>query len=337
MARFNRTMALVVGQGGQQGFEITNLRVAFEIVKSDSRNPNKSTIRIFNLSPSSRRAIEKPDVRCVLRAGYEEESGPLECFNGNVTFSWTAKEGPDIITTLELGDGIVAYRDSVVSIGYGAGATSRQIIEQIASRMGLPLQMPNDAPSRAWANGFSSQGSARAALDRVTRGAGLAWSIQNGTLQIVRAGGTTNRTVFEIAADTGMIGSPERQRKGSGQAVQTRDQATGQNRRAASATEQWDGWRVKSLMLPTLLPNDRVKLKSAYAEGVMRIKEIRHIGDTHQGDWISEMTLVDPNRSASDRRGERPATSQQVRQSNPGGGLPTPPVPPGGGGIQGAG
>lgn len=328
MARFDRVCSLIVGVGGQRGFEITNLRIQFEIVKTDSRNPNKSTIKIYNLSPSSRSAIEKPDVRCVLRAGYVEENGPLECFNGNVLFSWSAKDGPDIITTLELGDGAVPFRDAVVSLGYGAGVNSRQIIEAIAGRMGLPLQMPSDVPTRTWANGFSSQGSARSALDRVTQGAGLSWSIQNGTLQVVRSGGTTNRTVFEIAVDSGMIGSPERQRKGSGSAIQTTDQATGQTRRAASANEQWDGWRVKSLILPTLLPNDRVKLKSQFAEGVMRIKEIRHIGDTHDGDWISELTLIDPSRSPNDRRGERPAPSGQVRQSNAGGGLPTPPIPP---------
>lgn len=328
MARFDRVCSLLVGPAGGRGFEITNLRIKFEITKDTDRNPNKSTIQIYNLQPSSRAAIEKPDVRCVLKAGYAEENGPLECYNGNVIFSWTAKEGPDIITTLELGDGAVAFRDGVVSIGYGAGVTSRQILEQIASRMGLTLQMPGDAPSRTWANGFSSHGAARSALDRVTRGAGLSWSIQNGVLQVVRVGGTTNRTVFELAVDTGLLGSPERQRKGAGSAITTTDQATRTRRRAASATERWDGWRVKSLILPTLLPNDRVKLKSAYAEGVMRIKEIRHIGDTHDGDWVSELTLVDPSLSPNDRRGERPAPSGQVRQSNPGGGLPTPPIPP---------
>lgn len=333
MARFDRVCSLVVGAGGSRGFEISNLRVKFEISKTDSRNPNKSSITIFNLSADSRRAIERPDVRCVLRAGYSEENGPLECFNGSVLFSWSAKEGPNVITTLELGDGAVPFRDAVVSIGYGAGVTSRQIITRLAESMGLPLQMPNDAPSRTWANGFSSQGAARSALDRVTRGAGLSWSIQNGTLQVVRSGGTTNRTAFEIAVDTGLLGSPERQRKGSGSAIQTTDQATRTPRRAASATEQWDGWRVRTLLLPTLLPNDRVKLKSQFAEGVMRIKEIRHLGDTHEGDWVSEMVLIDPTRSSNDRRGERPAPSGQVRQSNAGGGLPVPPIPPTSGGA----
>lgn len=328
MARFDRVYSLVVGPGGGQGFEITNLRLQFEITKDDNRNPNKSNIKIYNLSPTSRQAIERPDVKCVLKVGYSEESGPLECFNGHVLFSWTTKEGPNVITTLELGDGAVTFRDSVVSLGYGAGVTSRQIIERIASQMGVPLQMPDDAPSRAWANGFSSVGAARSALDRVTRGAGLTWSIQNGTLQIVRAGGTTNRTVFDIAVDSGLIGSPERQRKGPGSTITTTDQATRQRRRAASATERWDGWLIKSLILPTLSPNDRIKLTSQFAEGVLRIKEIRHIGDTHEGDWITELKAVDPSLNRNDRRNQRPAPSGQVRQSNPGGGLPVPPIPP---------
>lgn len=323
MPRFDRVCSLVVSRAGQAGVEVNGLRIKFDIVKNDSRNPNKSRIQIYNLAPSTRQALERPDVTCRLRAGYVEDTGLLECFTGNVVFSWSAKDGPDVVTTLELGDGAVPFRDATVSLGYGPGASSRDVIRAIAGRMGLPLQMPDDVPVHTWQTGFSTHGSARSALDRVTRGAGLSWSIQDGALQVVRAGGTTNRTVFEIAVDTGMLGSPERQRKGSGQAVTTTDQATGNPARVASASEQWDGWRVRALMLPTLLPNDRVKLKSQFAEGVMRIKELRHTGDTHDGDWVTEMVLVDPTRSSTDRRGERPAPATQVRQSNSGGGLPT--------------
>lgn len=318
MPRFDRAYALVVGQSGQDGYKIDNLRVVFEISKDDTKNPNRSRIQVYNLAPATRAALEKPDTRCILKAGYGEESGPLELFQGEVTYAWTGYDGADVVTTLELGDGAKAYRNTVISLSYPAGVTARQVIRDIAQKMALALTMPNDAPDRAWQMGLSFHGAARNALDKVTAGAGLAWSIQNGTLQVIRRGGNTNRTVFDLAADSGLIGSPERQRQGPQAAVQVEDIATRQTRRVEAEKTAFDGWRIRSLLLPTLLPGDRVKLSARGVEGVLTIKDLRHIGDTHGGDWITEMRLVDPTAAATDSRAKRPSSATQTRQSNAG-------------------
>jgi hypothetical protein len=319
MPRFDRAYSLIVGPGGGSGVEITDLRITFSITKDDKKAPNHSKITVYNLSPTTRAALEKPDTRCVLKAGYLEEEGPLEVFQGDVTFAWTSFEGPDVLTTLELGDGAKAYRNAVITLSYPAGASSTIALRDVARRMGLSLSIPNDAPARTWAGGLSFHGAARTALDKITAGTGLSWSIQGGVLQVVRRGGTTNRTVVELAADSGLIGSPERHRKGPQEAIQVTDEATQRRRRAAAATEAYDGWRVRSLLLPTIAPGDRIKLAARAAEGVLVAKEVRHIGDSHGGDWITEMLLADPSTIRTDTRGQRPANNTQVRQSNAGG------------------
>jgi hypothetical protein len=316
--RFDRAYSLIVGPGGGTGVEIDNLRLTFEISKDDRKKPNRSQIEIYNLAPDRRAALEKPDTRCVLKAGYWEEEGPLEVYRGDVVFAWTAYDGPDVITTLELGEGNATYRDSVITKGYPAGITAHQVLRDLAKQMGLTLSLPDDAPNRSWSGGLSLHGSARSALDKVTAAAGLSWSIQGGTLQVIRRGGNTNRTVFDLAADSGLIGSPERQRQGRQAAAQVTDQATNRPRRV-QAESGFDGWRVKSLLLPTLLPGDRVKLSARGVDGVLTIKDLRHIGDTHDGDWITELRLVDPSKAEADKRNERPRSQTQNRQSNAGG------------------
>lgn len=341
MPRFGRVYSLIVGQGGGQGIEVASntLRLTFEITKTDEKHPNRSTIKIYNLKPENRSALERKGVRCILRAGYAEESGPVTMFEGDVVFAWSRFEPPDVVTTLELGEGAKAIRDSMVSLGYGRGITSTQALRDVAGRMGLALTMPDDAPERTWENGLSFHGPARTALDKITHGSGLSWSIQNGGLQVLRSNGTSNRTVFELAADTGLLTAPERERKGAQEAAaEVTDEATKKKRRVASATQEVDGWRVRSLLLPSLVPGDRVKLNSRTVQGVFAIKELRHIGDTHGGDWATELKLVDPQAATTDKRAQTPPGRTVVRQT-PSQPLPLPPPEPPVvlGGIGGAG
>lgn len=290
---FDRVARLVVGRGGSSGVEIQGLRMAFQITKTSSRNPNNSTIRVWNLSRETRAKLERPDTRCVLYAGYAEAQGALKCFEGDVTFAWSRAERADVITEFQLGEGAVATRDSMTSRGYRAGATTRRALEDIAADMGLPLVMADSLPGRTYGGGLALHGPSRTALDKVTRAAGLAWSIQGGALQIVRAGGGTTRRAIVLAADSGMVEGPQRVRQGQQQAAQVRDELTNERRRVASATQGYDGWRVRSLLLPTLLPGDPVRLEGKFVTADLIVRDLTHTGDTHEGAWQTEALLVD--------------------------------------------
>ncbi|WP_456281591.1 hypothetical protein M1D55_19305 [Cupriavidus sp. JZ107] len=294
MARFNRVYRALIGPAGRPGIEIKPpIRVTFDIDKDASEQPNPHKIRFFNLAPATRKGIEEPDLRCVLYAGYGEEDGPILLAAGAITFAYSYFDGPDVVTELEVRDGYVEIRDTAVSLGYGPGATARTIITDIAKQMGLPLVMARDVPDRAWQNGFSFYGPARQALHKVVQGTGLEWSIQNQTLQVVPKRGTTLRQAVVLAADSGLIGYPERTREGAREKARVKDERTGNRANLVSAEQQRDGWRVRSLLLPQVNPGDLVKLESRSAEGFYRAENVKHTGDSEGGDWQTELHLVD--------------------------------------------
>lgn len=325
MSRFDRVYSLAIGEGGQQGVEITGLRITFDIEKDDTKNPNRSRIRVYNLAPQTRKNLEKPDVRCTFKAGYAEEDGPLEVYQGDVVFVFSTYDGPNVITEIQLGEGAKAIRDVMISLSYESGVSSKKVIQDIAGKLKMALNMPNDAPQRTWQNGLAFHGAARQALDKVCVASGLSWSVQGGALQVIRSGGNTNRTAFELAADSGLLGRPERVRKGSQEVAIDEDdpkkeqRLKAKSRQIISTTHDEDGWKVQSLLLPTLLPGDRVKLLSHVSEGVFTIRSVRHTGDTHGGDWMTELKLIDATPSETDTRASAPAPRTAVRQSNTGG------------------
>ncbi|QDJ57248.1 phage protein [Bordetella hinzii] len=306
MARFDRVYRLVVGKSGAKGIEIVRpIRITFDIAKDAEEEPNDYTIRIYNLAPATRKALEEPGLRCVLYAGYAEEQGPLLMAAGSVVFAYTKYELPDVVTELTVRDGHVELRDTAVSIGLGPGAQASTIIRDIARQMGLPLVMADDVPDRRWHQGFSFYGAARTALHKVTQGTGLEWSIQNQQLQVVQRRGTTRRQAVVLAADTGLIGYPERTREAAREKARVRDQKTGDDVNLVSAQQQRDGWRVTSLLLPTINPGDLVKLESRTVQAFLRVDALRHTGDSEGGDWMTELELVDRSAPAKNSK-EKP-------------------------------
>lgn len=295
MARFNRDYRLLVGPPGQKGVEICPpLRLTFDISKDTKEEPNEIKIRIWNLKQETRDAIVEPDNVAVLYAGYAEEDGPLLIAYGTVLQGWTHFDGADVVTEIDVLDGYAEIRDTVVTLGYGPGVKARAIVAEIAKQMGLRLVMADDVPDRVWQNGFSYYGAARVALHKVVQGTGLEWSIQNGELQILARRSTTARQGFVLSAQSGLIGHPERTRQGAREKAKVKDERTGDNRNIVSARQQVDGWRVTSLLLPTLNPGDLVKLESRTVEDWFRIESLRHSGDWGgPGDWLTELELVD--------------------------------------------
>ncbi|MNQ05498.1 hypothetical protein D3C85_182360 [compost metagenome] len=309
MARFDRVYRLLVGKDGGQGLEIVPpIRLTFDIAKTAAEEPNDAKITLYNLAAQTRRTLEEPGLRCVLYAGYAEEGGPLLMASGSIVYAYTRYNQPDVVTELTVKDGYIEVRDTAVSIGLGPGARASDIIRDIARQMGLPLLMADDAPDRRWEQGFSFYGAARTALHKVTQGTGLEWSIQNQQLQVVQRLGTTRRQAVVLAVDTGLLGQPERTRaaasekakakapgQAGGAAAAAAPAVAAKAAKPASGQQQRDGWKVKSLLLPTISPGDLVKLESRSVVAFQRAETVRHTGDSEGGDWQTELALVDPN------------------------------------------
>jgi hypothetical protein len=344
---FDRVYKLQVGKAGGEGIEITDLRITFDIQKTAKKTPNTSTVKVWNLTEKTRKQLEQPDTKCILYAGYKDDAGALLIFSGGVTHAWSKIDGPDIITEFELGDGTQEMRDTTISVGYAQKIKSQTILDDAAKKLGMPLTLPSNAPQREWVHGFSYHGSVAGLLDKVTKGTGLEWSVQNGSLQVIESGMVTTRQGIELASDSGLVFSPERIRKsktgtkqkdankaGAPVAAQKTQKPSGNSSipvppippsaslRAAETTvtpttvtgkkgkggkggkvtDQYDGWNIKTLLMPMINPGDRVKLKSRFVEGVFRVHEIKHSGDSHGGNWISEMKVVDPAAPIGDEK-----------------------------------
>jgi hypothetical protein len=254
------------------------LRVRFDIDKNPLGTSNKAKIEIFNMSNNSKQSIDKGYI-VQLKAGYQGILNTL--FIGNVLPDGigSTRSGPDIITSLECGDGESSIATARLDKSYPAGTTALQILQDCASAMNVENNFNPDGTGSGivflpnnpvYNNGFSARGPVSDTLNKVLKRLGLEWSIQNGNLNVVPKTGHNGQQAVVVSVNTGMIGVPSN----NGQVT-----------------------KFTSLLNPSLIPGALVQLQSenTVLNGFYRIRRSHFEGDTHENKWQVDCECIKMN------------------------------------------
>jgi len=299
---FDRTAQLIVGQSGKKGILIEDLRFSFKIEKTLSETLNNSTLSIYNMSPDSRKLVETPNNAVILKAGYRQDVGAVTCFVGIVRRCLTVRDGVDWRTDLELDDGMIAYRDSKHTISFAPGASGAAVLAAVAAKFNLPIRPLPTFKNKTYPDGFSFVGRTRDAMSKVCQYLGLEWSIQNQEIQILVKGGSMKRTAIVLSSDTGMIGSPALEAKTMSDKAAAKagisatdagviKRAKENDQGEVSQMLEIQGYKVVSLLQPTIEPGDVVKLVAEGVDNWFKVEKATHEGDTHSSEWKSTVSL----------------------------------------------
>lgn len=290
---FNRAVQVTIGQRDKDGIQIRNLRISFSVEKTNEKQPNPAVIKIWNLSRQSRAIIEQRKAAIILEAGYgewrsdtlgnERFSGDLKkLFTGDIAQVVTERSGADIITTIEAGDGEQAYNFARMDASYKPGTQVGQVMDGILSSFGLTRgSVLGLNQNDQFQNGLSLSGPTRDHMSAIAQRQGLEWSIQDNQLQILPPTEGTEQEAVLLNQATGLIGSPYKTVIVNQDLLQKKD---GKN--AAS------GVQVRSLLNPELRPGRYVKVESHLVNGVFRVRSVTHAGDTHAGEYYSNVEAV---------------------------------------------
>lgn len=253
---------------------ITDLRISFDVTKTGTKHPNTATIEITNLSAASRAKLQEKGARVILEAGYADSIGQI--FQGDARPARAPRrQGTEWITTLECGDGERAFKYARISESFAPGTAAGDIIVRAARLMGIGLGNVVEQAARinarsVYAQGFAAHGAASQVLDRVIRAAGFEWSIQDGNIQILERGASTQEVV-RLTPDSGLIGSPE--------------QGTPEKRGGPPVLE------VKSLLQRQIRPGSLISLDSEHHRGLFLVRHCRHVGNNKDGEYYTSATV----------------------------------------------
>ena len=271
-----------------------NLHIGFQIDKDTTKESNKAKLEIYNLSDATRKKIEVPDTEVEIYAGYEKAGGAILAFKGSVTYGFTRDAGTDCITTLDLADGTKAMRDSYCSLSYAPGTSAKTIIQRCANEMGVPVVYGDDVGElESYQNGYSYIGQADGALTEICNALGLSWSIQNNILNIILAGGTSTNRGLVFSPQSGLVGVPERIIQAEYKSNKSNPKKTAKKKAKKEKPRKKAGWKINTLLVPSVNPADMVKVESKFITGWFRVEKVSHRGEYNGTNWGSAMELIE--------------------------------------------
>lgn len=246
------------------------LRIKFKVEKTISGTPNKATIEIYNLSRANREKIKKEFDTATLEAGHVSAGNRGIIFTGHIRDVKHTRDGPDIITTVECGDGDKGNSTGVVSKNFPKGSKPADMVEELRKLMpevdsGTVHQDIQSLP--ATKRPTIMCGACRSELNKLGFSYKFYWTIQDGALDVIPGNKFIDETTV-ISQQTGMIGAP-------------------------SITD--NGIEVKCLLNPAIKVGRVVEVRSEVLEmngesGRFRVSGVGHAGDTHDDLYETEVS-----------------------------------------------
>lgn len=270
---FSRSVDVVVGPK-----RLTGIDCAFEIEKTIKPEPNTCELKIWNLSEDTRAAFEEISPRkkfqtkgipVRIEAGYVDDRAIL--WLGDLRNVYSEYDGVDWITTMNAGDGALAYQNSRVNISYGPMTPAETVLRELVRRLGVGEGNLAQAIAlfrvtgiwKVYPNGVVLSGSAARELTDFCRSAGLEWSIQDGTIQILDRGQALRGKAIRVSSDTGMVGSP--------------------------SVDNLGVLSVRTLLIPDVRVGSMLVVDSTRIKGTYRVVKARWTCDTSSTDWFIDM------------------------------------------------
>lgn len=276
------------------GLDITELDIDFEVEKDLTAEPNKCTLKVYNLLPEIRAALEQQNIydpktpkgtktdskgkskktvksgriRVEIEAGYKE-TGRALIFSGDLRRALSSEDGEKTwVTTIEGEDGGRTSNSSRVCESFPAGTTRLTVVKSCLDALGLGvgnLVAVEAQLSQVYTHGTVLDGSSSKELAGVLRAAKLTYSIQDGSIQFLNVGKGLARKAVLLDYASGLIGSPERDTTGL--------------------------VLVTCLMNPDLFVGTYVYLDSNDLKGTFLVSKVSYSGSTSGDEWYAKLEL----------------------------------------------
>lgn len=214
MDKLQRSYQLLVDAVNGQTLEVDPpFSIEFDITRNILSSANTSAIKIYNLAENTRNSIyqDKNSTnlyrKVQLKAGYGANLPTV--FKGNISHSWSVREGVNFISTIEAYDAGFAFINSKTKAAFPSGTDQVSIFNHIISTLA-----PSVAPGSIGSfSGQTKRGNTHHgnSAELLTELSGGAFFVDLEKAHVLRDFECLRGSLNVITSDSGLLGTPVRE------------------------------------------------------------------------------------------------------------------------------
>lgn len=259
---FNRRVIASVVDVHGQGKAWEGLRTAFRFEHTSGSRPSPGRVEVYGLARESQVFIKNEGKTVVVQAGYEDAVATV--FAGDIAYAYIATRPPEVITTIEAGDGEEVFLTARSSFSLARERTTNEVLDRLLADFGLPIAAVSAGIEHRTLSGpYVAHGRTAFYLDELARDLEFRWFVRDGALVVIDEEAAVTERAQLVTPDTGLIGSPEPLVK------------RGRSRRPRVTGVQWN-----MLLSPTARPGDLFQVESRDVNGFFVADKVTHTGDS---------------------------------------------------------
>ncbi len=257
-------------------------RISFKSTKTWKQEPNTCELEVYNLSPDMQaQLVEAKTPTIKLAAGYGTDENLTQVFYGQAIYvkHEIQAKSADIVTTISTTDGGEKKQQGRIHVTFAPGTPTSTVLRRIVQELGIKpgnvdrvaKDLDSGIKATLYAEGVTISGSAADELGHLCRSTGYDYSIQDGTLQMLKLGESRDDFEVELNPGSGLINSPSIDNKGvvSGTCL-----------------------IFKAGVGLDLVPGRRIHLTSRFLSGHYIIAKTEMSGDNFADDWYCNFQAV---------------------------------------------
>ena len=261
MTQVNTTSSRVVIEIGSQFHEIVGLDHEVSINRPEGRELPTCDLTVYNITPANVRSLQSEGGRVLVYATVDDVEYTL--FTGNVASVVAEYEGADLRTDIMVSDARNSMKTRV-KLSYPAGKRIADVIRDVCGQSGLKVQtIESPFADAVFDSSYAYSGTARRALDQLTKRAGALWRVNDGQVSVGTRESLSRRTGMRYTANTGMIGSPKLLDDGKVQ--------------------------LDAILSPQITNGSIIQVQSQFIDGWYRVESHKHEFGSMDGVWTTSM------------------------------------------------
>lgn len=272
---FGRKVELYVGKKDNEALKITQLKIEFEVTKTNSTgtNTNNAKIKIYNTNEETTKQLCTAGSHIILKAGYEDEVVSTILI-GDIVKGEKSKDSSDTMVEIEVTDGRTNIMEGNISVSYAKDTDVSTVVQAFTDALGFPVKgTENITSSMKFAHGYSYIGMAGDGLKQVLNRVGLTYIIQNEMLYIKSPEQSVENLGLKLSKNTGLLTVPTHV----------------SDKNDSSEQETKNRWKFNTMLFPQLMPDAVCKVESSSLNGQIIIEKAVFKGTNFDGDFIVEI------------------------------------------------